>query len=120
MNDETGKQAASSTLWVDVAAFDALDPDFPLAVQIDGEAVGLYLHEGKVHAMENICPHAHAVLSEGFQEGGLIECPLHSARFEIGSGRCLDEIGQRDLVCHRTRLTDGRIEVALLDASRDD
>ncbi len=113
MDEEQDDAAPQADTWIDVAAFGALDPDFPMAVNVDGEPVGLYLLDGQVHALENICPHALASLTDGFQEGGLIECPLHAARFEIGTGLCLDEIGQRDLVCHRARVRDGRVEVAL-------
>ncbi|MGE0313248.1 MAG: non-heme iron oxygenase ferredoxin subunit [Lautropia sp.] len=113
--DENREQPADDVAgWTDVAAAAALDPDFPLAVVVDGEPVGLYLHDGEVRALENVCPHAHAILTDGFQEAGLIECPLHAARFEIATGLCLDEIGQRDLVCHRVRVRDGRVEVALV------
>ena len=106
--------------WIDVVAREALDPDFPLALEVAGQPIGLYLYEGKVHALENICPHAHAVLTEGFQEGGLIECPLHSARFEIATGLGLDEIGQRNLVCHRVRVRDGRVEMLVNDEADAD
>jgi nitrite reductase/ring-hydroxylating ferredoxin subunit len=99
--------------WHDAADLAALDPDFPTGVQVAGQPVGLYLVGGTVHALENICPHAHALLTEGFQQDGLIECPLHAARFEIATGLCLDDIGQRNLVCHRTRLVDGRVQVRL-------
>ena len=120
MKDGNEADSQRAPAWVDVAAFDALDPDFPLAVQVEGKDVGLYLQDGQVHALENICPHAHAILTDGFQEAGLIECPLHGARFEIAGGRCLDEIGQRDLVCHRTRLNEGRVEIALADTDATD
>ena len=105
--------------WHEAAALAALDPDFPTGVEIAGRPVGLYLLDGEVHALENVCPHAHALLTEGFQEGGLIECPLHSARFEIATGACLDDIGQRDLVCHRARVVDGKVLVRLAPQTPD-
>ena len=111
--------ASGEAAWIDVAALEALDPDFPMAVEAGGHAIGLYLHEGAVHALENICPHAHAILTEGFQENGLIECPLHSARFEISTGLCLDDIGQRDLTCHAARVRNGRVEVKLASPTED-
>jgi 3-phenylpropionate/trans-cinnamate dioxygenase ferredoxin subunit len=44
-------------------------------------------HEFYVTA--NICTHEHALLSEGFLENGVIECPRHSGRFDIKTGEPL-------------------------------
>lgn len=43
--------------------------------------------------MEDICPHANALLSQGFMDGETIECPLHGALFDIRTGQCLREPG---------------------------
>ncbi len=100
-----------TTEWHDVAARDQLDPDFPLGVEVLGQHLGLYVQDNEVHALEDICPHAFANLSQGFQESGLIECPLHAARFEIATGKCLNEIGQRDLRCFPVQVAGGRVLV---------
>jgi nitrite reductase/ring-hydroxylating ferredoxin subunit len=44
-------------------------------------------------------------------EDGVVECPLHAARFEINGGKCLNDIGQRDLRCYPTKVEDGRVWV---------
>jgi nitrite reductase/ring-hydroxylating ferredoxin subunit len=102
--------------WHDVAARDSLDPDFPLGVEVNGQSVGLFLLDDKVHALDNICPHAFALLSQGFQEDGVIECPLHAARFEIATGKCLSEIGERDVKCFPVRVHEGRVSIQILAA----
>ena len=99
--------------WQDVAASDQLDPDFPLGVEIDGKPVGLYLVDGVVKAIEDVCPHADALLSQGFVEGGVVECPLHGARFEIATGKCLNEIGERDLACYPAKIENGRVVIQI-------
>ena len=99
--------------WHDVAARDQLDPDFPLGVEVNGQHVGLFLQDDAVHALDDVCPHAFAMLSQGFQEDGLIECPLHAAKFEIATGKCLNEIGQRDIRCFPVRVQDGRVAVRI-------
>ena len=99
--------------WHDVAARDQLDPDFPTGVQVEGQKIGLFLLGDEVHALEDVCPHAYALLSQGFQEDGLIECPLHEARFDIASGKCLNEIGQRDLKCYPVKVQDGRVAIQI-------
>ena len=102
--------------WHDVAARDALDPDFPLGVEVNGQSVGLFLLDHTVHALDNICPHAFALLSQGFQEDGVIECPLHAARFDITTGKCLSEIGERDVKCFPVRVHDGRVSIQIVPA----
>ncbi|MBL8384683.1 MAG: non-heme iron oxygenase ferredoxin subunit [Burkholderiales bacterium] len=105
-NDDDGQ-------WHDVAELSQLDPAFPLGVEIDGTQVGIYQDGDRIHALEDICPHAFALMSQGFQEDGIIECPLHGARFEIATGKHLNEIGQRDLKCHAVRVENGRVCVKL-------
>jgi nitrite reductase/ring-hydroxylating ferredoxin subunit len=102
--------------WHDVAARDSLDPDFPLGVEVNGQSVGLFLLDDKVHALDNICPHAFALLSQGFQEDGVIECPLHAARFDIATGKCLSEIGERDVKCFPVRVHEGRVSIQIVPA----
>ena len=99
--------------WHDVASRDQLDPDFPLGVELHGHNIGLYLLGDQVHAMENICPHAYALLSQGFQENGQIECPLHAARFDIATGKCLNEIGQHDIRCFPVKTEAGRVSIRI-------
>jgi nitrite reductase/ring-hydroxylating ferredoxin subunit len=102
--------------WHDVAARDTLDPDFPLSAQIGGQQVGIYLLGDQVHAIEDVCPHAEALLSQGFVENGVIECPLHGAQFEIATGKSLTEICDRDLMCFPVRVQDGRVFIRIVPA----
>ena len=100
--------------WHDAAARDQLDEAFPLGIEVLGHPVGIYLHNYRVDALEDVCPHAFAKLSPGFQEGGLIECPLHAACFEIAIRKCLNEIGQLDISCFPARVTEGHVQVRVL------
>jgi nitrite reductase/ring-hydroxylating ferredoxin subunit len=46
--------------------------------------------QGKVHAIENRCPHLGLSLARGKLSDGTIRCPFHGSRFDICSGRNLD------------------------------
>jgi nitrite reductase/ring-hydroxylating ferredoxin subunit len=105
--------------WHEVATLAQLDPDFPIGVEVQGQKIGLFLLGEAVHAVEDVCPHAYALLSQGFQEDGVIECPLHAARFDIASGKCLTEIGQRDLHCFPVRVQQGRVQLQLRRQAKD-
>ena len=105
-----------AAVWHDVAPRADLDPDYPTGVQVQGQKIGLFLLQGEVHALEDVCPHAYALLSQGFVEDGVVECPLHAARFEINGGKCLNEIGQRDLRCFPVKVEANRVWVQVPQA----
>ena len=111
--------ADAETPWHEVATLAQLDPDFPIGVEVEGQRIGLFLLGDAVHAIEDVCPHAYALLSQGFQEDGVIECPLHAARFDIASGKCLTEIGQRDLLCFPVRVQLGQVQLQLQRQAKD-
>jgi len=66
-----------------------------------------------VFAVENICTHAHARMSEGFLKGTRLTCPLHGASFDVRSGRVLGGPAVIPIATHPTRIVDGVIEVAI-------
>lgn len=60
-----------------------------VCVQVNGRRVALFLVDGEVYAIDDICSHAEASLSEGELDGYEVECPLHGALFDIRTGRAL-------------------------------
>lgn len=99
--------------WQDVGAADEVTADTPLPATVAGRNVGVYVVAGTYYALEDVCPHAEALLSQGFVEGDEIECPLHGARFHIPTGKCTKEPGGRDLACYQVKLEDNRILVRI-------
>ncbi len=97
--------------WHDVGGASDLSDDTPLAASIGGNEIGVYVVGDRYYAMENVCPHAYALLSQGFVEGEEIECPLHGARFHIPTGKCTQEPGGRDLVCYAVKREGERLLV---------
>lgn len=102
-----------SNAWHDVASRDELSEDQPLTVKISDREVGIYLVNGTVYALEDVCPHAFALLSQGFVEGDEIECPLHGAKFHIPTGKCIKQPADRDLKLYRAKVEGGRVHVAV-------
>jgi nitrite reductase/ring-hydroxylating ferredoxin subunit len=43
--------------------------------------------EEKIYALSNRCGHMDAPLSDGSLEGKIIECSLHSAQFDVTTGK---------------------------------
>lgn len=63
------------------------EPQKVRVLRLDGERVGVVLHEGKYYAWEDRCTHDGAPIGEGALDGCEIECPRHGARFDVRTGR---------------------------------
>jgi nitrite reductase/ring-hydroxylating ferredoxin subunit len=99
--------------WHSIAPETDLWEGVGLSATINGTPVGIYKLDDGLHAMEDLCPHAFALLSGGFIENGCVECPVHQALFDLRTGALVSGPGQRDLITFPVRVTDGMIEVAL-------
>ena len=97
--DRQQSSGSSSTEqeWCRAGRISALTEDRPLAVDLYGASVGVFLVNGEIRAVENVCPHAYALLSQGFVEGDTVECPLHGAIFQLSTGKCLAGPSDRDI-----------------------
>lgn len=76
--------------WVRVAAVADVREGEPFSARLRDIDIGLYRLGETIYALDDTCPHEFALLSEGFVEGNLIECPLHAARFEIATGAVVE------------------------------
>jgi nitrite reductase/ring-hydroxylating ferredoxin subunit len=83
-----------------------------LAVMLGDVPVALYRVDGRVVAIDDVCTHEFAILSQGFVEDGVIECPLHAAQFEIATGRCLSGPATQDLRTYQVRIDGDDVYVA--------
>ena len=70
-------------------AFDSLVSGKPIAIEVDGISVCLTRVGDEVFAVEDICTHSEASLSEGEVNGTKIECWLHGAEFDLRTGEAL-------------------------------
>ncbi|MEU2776922.1 bifunctional 3-phenylpropionate/cinnamic acid dioxygenase ferredoxin subunit [Streptomyces sp. NPDC007162] len=96
-----------------VAAVDDIEEGEALKVPAEttghGDAIAVFHDGGEYFALDDTCSHGQASLADGWIEGGEVECPLHSARFCLKSGRpqCMPAtVAQRT---HRVEVRDGGI-----------
>ncbi len=78
------------------------------SMMVEGVQIGLFLVDGEVYAIDDICSHGNAKLSEGDLDGFEVECPLHAGLFDIRSGKALTAPVVRDVRSHGIR-RDGEI-----------
>ena len=72
--------------FVKVAQVSEIRPGEMISVEFDNEQVLLANVDGNIHAVDDICSHAYATLSEGDLNGQEVECPLHGGSFNVTTG----------------------------------
>ena len=90
--------------WQHVASMSDLEEDEPFRVRVDDTQIALCRLGDEVFAIDNICTHDYAELSDGFIEGDCIECPLHQAQFDIRTGKALTAPAVEDLATYPCRV----------------
>jgi nitrite reductase/ring-hydroxylating ferredoxin subunit len=76
--------------YVHVSALRELTPDEGTVVQVDGQPILLILHQGRVFAVANRCPHMGFPLQKGSVKDGILTCHWHHARFDLACGGTFD------------------------------
>jgi nitrite reductase (NADH) small subunit len=82
---------------------------------VGGRRIAVFhLRSGEVRAVQARCPHKDGPLADGLTGGGVVVCPYHSWKFDLGTG--LPVFGTCGLTVHSARLSpDGQIVVTLDD-----
>lgn len=76
--------------WYIAGESTAVRAGWPFASILCNQPLVLFRNgEGRVHALENRCPHKGVPLSSARQEGDSLRCPFHGWRF-ISSGECVE------------------------------
>ena len=55
-------------------------------INLGDKQIALFNHEGEYYALDDMCSHAEASLSEGDVYDCKVECPLHGAEFDLKTG----------------------------------
>ena len=107
MSAKTGTEAL-----VRAASLEDLHERGRLAVRAGGHALALFFDGGKVHAVDNRCPHMGFPLDRGTVNDGLLTCHWHHARFDLESGGTFDQFAD-DARVFPTEVRDGDVWVDL-------
>ncbi len=77
----------------EVANLDELRDNKRKLVTLDKNQIVLFYLNGKVYAMNSICPHSSGDLSQGELDDQEVICPGHQYMFNIKTGVCLNHPG---------------------------
>ena len=104
---------ASDSRWRDLAAVEEIPPGQMGAFEIGEFNLALYNIDGTIFATDNVCTHAYALLTDGWLDNGIVECPLHAGQFDVCSGKAVCSPAEVDLRTYSVRINEGRVEVQL-------
>ncbi|WP_053572803.1 non-heme iron oxygenase ferredoxin subunit [Caballeronia cordobensis] len=90
--------------WYFIGEIDAVfDERMCKGIELEGVKIGLFRVDGEIHALDDICTHGAALLTDGEFEGHEVECPLHAGLVDVRTGRALEAPITRDTRHHETR-----------------
>lgn len=97
--------------WVRALAEEELPDGAITGVEIEGRKVVLHRSNGEVHALDDLCSHAGALLSRGEVADCVVTCPLHESRFDLRDGHIVRGPAHHPQPVLPTRVRNGWIEV---------
>jgi len=95
---------------------DEIEPEGCDVMQIGGQSIALFRHNGGVFAIDNRCPHMGFPLNQGSVQCGILTCHWHHARFDLASGGTFDPWAD-DVRAYPVHMENGEIYVDLTPPS---
>jgi NAD(P)H-dependent nitrite reductase small subunit len=71
-----------------VASVQDIAPGSGIRVEIGGNEIAIFNFHGIFYAIDDLCPHRGAPLSEGFLDDNKVFCPWHCFDFNLRTGEC--------------------------------
>jgi 3-phenylpropionate/trans-cinnamate dioxygenase ferredoxin subunit len=97
--------------WHELGEAAALGDDEVVAVRVGDRQIALCRSGGELYALDNVCTHQYALLSDGYVEDGCIECPLHQGRFSLATGAPLAPPVTQPVRVYPVRCNAGKVYV---------
>jgi nitrite reductase/ring-hydroxylating ferredoxin subunit len=100
--------------WVRVAGVADVDKGSMIGVELMGLNLAVYhLASGEFCVTDNLCTHAYALLTEGWLEDNIVECPLHAGGFDVRTGKGQGAPIEQDLKTFPVRVQGDDIMIGL-------
>ena len=76
-----------------------------------GRSLAVFCLDSVLYALDDLCTHGQASLSEGYLENGCVECPLHQGLFDLKTGQPAGGCVTEPVRTYPVRATGRRVEV---------
>ncbi|MBT3990059.1 MAG: non-heme iron oxygenase ferredoxin subunit [Rhodospirillaceae bacterium] len=90
-----------------------LEPGSVKHVKIGDQDIGVYNLGGEFYAIDDICTHMRARLSDGYINDDIIECPVHFGKFNIKTGEAAGAPCTIGVNTHEVSVEEGVVSVHL-------
>jgi nitrite reductase/ring-hydroxylating ferredoxin subunit len=101
--------------WVSLCTLADIPEEGMYPFEVGNRRIAIYRVNEQIHATDNVCSHAFALLTDGWLEDGLVECPLHGAQFDVTTGAVVRGPADCPVAKFETRVRDGLVEVNITD-----
>jgi len=99
--------------FVDVGRSGELPPGRMRRIDVRNRRILLANVGGRLCAVDDTCTHEEASLSTGVLKGEFVKCPLHNSRFNVCTGKAMEEPAEADLRTYPVREEGERVLVGL-------
>jgi nitrite reductase (NADH) small subunit/3-phenylpropionate/trans-cinnamate dioxygenase ferredoxin subunit len=89
-----------------------LAPGEARAIEVGNKLIAVFCVDGSYFALDDVCPHMGAPLSDGFVENGIVTCPWHAWRFRLADGAWADN-PRLKIGCYPVRVEGDVIQVGV-------
>ena len=90
-----------------------LAPGAGKAVEVSGKQIALFNIGGTFYAIGDTCTHMGGNLSDGTLDGTTVTCPLHSAEFDVTTGRNLTPPAPGEVPSYKVRVEGNQVQVEI-------
>jgi 3-phenylpropionate/trans-cinnamate dioxygenase ferredoxin subunit len=94
-----------------VATLQDIPPGKTKQVTVQGRKVGLFNVNGTVFAIEDVCTHRGAPLTEGECVGNQVICPWHGAEFDVTTGAVCSPPASRPVAVFKVQVVGDEVQV---------
>ena len=96
-----------------VTTLENLPPGTGKAFTVGTRRLAFFNVDGRIFAIDDVCPHEGASLAEGSLDGTTVICPWHAAEFDVTCGKVLCPPAVEDVKSYPVFVNDNVIEVEL-------
>ena len=82
-------------------------------ISIGDKDISIFNVEGKFYAIDDLCSHAEASLSEGEVYDCKVECPLHGAEFDLNTGEAVTLPATKPVKTYPVYIEDGHLYIEM-------
>ena len=81
-------------------------------ISLQGKLIAVFRVNGELFAIDDVCPHMGASLSDGYVENHIVTCPWHAWRFRLTDGAWADN-PRIKIGCYAVRVVGEDVQIQL-------